>query len=103
MCFGSNSTAPPQRGPPRDRLDFMARMGRRFRVDLALHVGEMGVDYSEVARKEHLTQLEVEVRAGGRRLVCLRRKNSTARATPPTATPHHARTPPNPQPAGAPT
>jgi hypothetical protein len=32
------------------------------RFDLRLDVGEMGVDYVEVARKEHLTELEVEVR-----------------------------------------
>ena len=34
----------------------------RQRVDLTLSVGEMAVDYTEVAKKEHLTELEVEIR-----------------------------------------
>jgi hypothetical protein len=38
---------------------------RKFRVDLRLDVGETGIDYAEVAKKEHLTDLEVEVRGGG--------------------------------------
>lgn len=35
---------------------------RPQRVDLALNVGEMAVDYTEVAKREHLTGLEVEIR-----------------------------------------
>lgn len=35
---------------------------RAQRVDLTLSVGEMAVDYTEVAKKEHLTELEVEIR-----------------------------------------
>lgn len=31
-------------------------------MDLSLNVGEMAVDYTEVARKEHLSELEVEIR-----------------------------------------
>jgi hypothetical protein len=34
----------------------------KLRLDLRLDVGEMGIDYAEVAKKEHLTELEVEVR-----------------------------------------
>jgi hypothetical protein len=30
-------------------------------VDLKLDVGETGIDYTEVAKKEHLSDLEVEV------------------------------------------
>ncbi len=48
MCFSANSTR--WFGQP-----------KRFRLDLKLDVGEMGIDYSEVAKKEHLTELEVEV------------------------------------------
>jgi len=36
---------------------------RKFRLDLRLDVGETGIDYAEVAKKEHLTELEVEVSA----------------------------------------
>ena len=32
------------------------------RVDLKLDVGESGLDYAEVAKKEHLTELELEIR-----------------------------------------
>ena len=32
------------------------------RVDLKLDVGEGGLDYAEVARKEHLNELELEIR-----------------------------------------
>uniref|UniRef100_A0A7S1G8D0 GOLD domain-containing protein n=1 Tax=Bicosoecida sp. CB-2014 TaxID=1486930 RepID=A0A7S1G8D0_9STRA len=32
------------------------------RVDLRLNVGEMAIDYAEIARKEHLSTLELEVR-----------------------------------------
>ena len=35
---------------------------RRFRFDLKLDVGEGGIDYKEVGKKEHLTQLELEIR-----------------------------------------
>jgi hypothetical protein len=35
---------------------------KKFRFDLRLDVGEMGIDYTEVAKREHLTELEVEVR-----------------------------------------
>lgn len=51
MCFVSNATS-----------RWMPGGGsRRFRVDVQIDVGEMGIDYSEVARKEHLNQLEIEV------------------------------------------
>lgn len=32
------------------------------RVDLKLDVGEGGLDYAEVAKKEHLSELELEIR-----------------------------------------
>jgi len=35
---------------------------RKFRLDLKLDVGETGIDYNEVAKREHLSALEVEVR-----------------------------------------
>lgn len=50
VCFGLNGTRAFGATRP------------RFRVDLALDVGETGIDYAEVARKEHLSDLEVEVR-----------------------------------------
>ena len=34
----------------------------KLRLDLRLDVGEMGIDYAEVAKKEHLSELEVELR-----------------------------------------
>ena len=34
----------------------------KLRFDLALDVGETGIDYAEVAKREHLSELEVEVR-----------------------------------------
>ena len=49
MCFSANSTR--WYGQP-----------KKFRLDIKLDVGEMGIDYDEVAKKEHLTSLEVEVR-----------------------------------------
>ena len=36
--------------------------GTKLRLDLKFDVGEMGIDYGEVAKKEHLSELEVEVR-----------------------------------------
>ena len=30
-------------------------------MDLKLQIGDVGIDYAEVAKKEHLTELEVEV------------------------------------------
>jgi hypothetical protein len=51
LCFGTNSSGRWQPGGP-----------AKFRFDLRLDVGEMGIDYGEVAKKEHLTELEVEVR-----------------------------------------
>ena len=49
ICFSTNSTR-------------WFSNPRKFRVDLKLDVGESGIDYTEVAKKEHLSELEVEVR-----------------------------------------
>lgn len=49
VCFSTNSTRW-QGGP------------QKFRIDLKLDVGEEGLDYAEVAKKEHLSELEVEIR-----------------------------------------
>lgn len=35
---------------------------KSYRFDLKLDVGETGINYAEVAKREHLTELEVEVR-----------------------------------------
>merc|ERR1712137_248009 len=35
---------------------------RKFRFDLHVDVGETTIDYNEVAKKEHLSTLEVEIR-----------------------------------------
>ena len=51
LCFSANSTR--WFGQP-----------KKFRLDLKIDIGEMGIDYTEVAKKEHLTNLEVEVRLG---------------------------------------
>ena len=48
LCFAVNSTR--WFGQP-----------KKFRLDLKIEIGEMGIDYAEVAKKEHLTNLEVEV------------------------------------------
>ena len=50
LCFSTNSSR------------WVAGGAAKLRLDLRLDVGEMGIDYSEVAKKEHLTELEVEVR-----------------------------------------
>lgn len=34
----------------------------KFRFDLKLDVGETGIDYAEVAKREHLSDIEVEIR-----------------------------------------
>ncbi len=91
MCFSTNGTkwggdlqkfvrAPPPPPPPRPAssppptLESAARTASppaparppthtlRQRVDLKLDVGESGLDYAEVAKKEHLTELELEIR-----------------------------------------
>ena len=49
VCFSSNVTR------------WGGDNSRRFRVDLKLQIGDVGIDYAEVAKKEHLTELEVEV------------------------------------------
>lgn len=49
LCFSTNSTR--WFGQP-----------KKFRLDLKLDVGETGIDYTEVAKKEHLTELELEIR-----------------------------------------
>lgn len=59
VCFLSNATGRWMPG---------GSAGRRFRVDLSLEVGEMGIDYTEVAKKEHLNQLEIEVGWAPRRV-----------------------------------
>ena len=48
LCFSTNSSK--WFGTP-----------QKLRLDLKLDVGEMGIDYAEVAKKEQLTDLEVEV------------------------------------------
>ena len=48
MCFSANSTR-------------WFGQAKKFRLDLKIDIGEMGIGYSEVAKKEHLTDLEVEV------------------------------------------
>lgn len=49
ICFHSNSSR--WFGQP-----------RKFRVDLSLEVGEGALNYEEIAKKEHLTELETEIR-----------------------------------------
>jgi hypothetical protein len=72
MCFAANSTR--WFGQP-----------KRFRLDLKLDVGEMGIDYGEVAKKEHLTELEVEVSVS----FCLRVVGAARHATELAANPAH--------------
>jgi len=52
VCFQTNGT----------RWGAAGTGAAKLRLDLRLDVGEMGIDYAEVAKKEHLTELEVEVR-----------------------------------------
>lgn len=49
ICFAANSTR--WFGSP-----------ARFRLDLSLDVGEGALNYEEIAKKEHLTEIETEVR-----------------------------------------
>lgn len=49
LCFAGNSSR-------------WASTAKKMRFDLKLSVGEMGIDYAEVAKKEHLSELEVEIR-----------------------------------------
>ena len=57
LCFASNVSA------SSGRWATGAAAGKgRLRFDLALDVGETGIDYAEVAKREHLSELEVEVR-----------------------------------------
>lgn len=50
LCFATNASR------------WQSGGGRRYRLDLSLAVGETGVDYAEVAKREHLSELEVEMR-----------------------------------------
>ncbi|KAA0149074.1 hypothetical protein FNF27_04564 [Cafeteria roenbergensis] len=49
LCFSSNSSR-------------WFSSPRKFKLDLSINVGEMAIDYAEVAKREHLTDLELEVR-----------------------------------------
>lgn len=49
LCFSTNSSR--WFGQP-----------KKFRFDIKLDVGETGIDYQEVAKREHLSDLEVEIR-----------------------------------------
>jgi p24 family protein alpha len=49
LCFSTNSSR------------WFGGQPKKFRFDLKLDVGETGIDYQEVAKREHLSDLEVEV------------------------------------------
>lgn len=51
VCFATNSSR------------WFGGQQRKFRVDLKFEVGDSNIDFAQVAKKEHLDSLEVEVRA----------------------------------------
>ena len=51
VCFSTNTTS-----------RWSASGAKKYRLDLKLDVGETGIDYTEVAKREHLSELEVEMR-----------------------------------------
>lgn len=68
--LGPHAPAPPPPPPLRIRKQLGLSSSALTRVhpalpqkvDLSINVGEMAIDYAEVAKREHLTDLELEVR-----------------------------------------
>lgn len=53
---------------------------RAQRFDLTINIGEMAIDYSEVAKTEHLSSLEVEMRKLNDKAVDIQREQQYQRS-----------------------